>query len=177
MIGAAVRFRTRPVEVDAVQWTGDNLRELEGLAGKPVTVTADGAATFRSHVVLVTLWPGEWLVRSARHGLAVMGDAEFAAAYEAVPDPTRDVLGEWLTFDTVMSWSVVLVGAMPLIVSGGPRGDVHVQVDGEGADRSYRVQWQSPRSSGRWREREFTRVDDVRAFLLGQIVVPDGPAT
>lgn len=76
------RFRHRPVETEAVQWTGDNRRELEDFAGNPVTVQPDGQAMFMSEVGSFWVARDCWLVR--RTPFTTMDDAEFTASYEPV---------------------------------------------------------------------------------------------
>lgn len=76
--------RTRPVEVDAVHWTGTNRAEVEELAGNAVTVQPDGAAMFWAPSGSVWVPAGSWLV--LRGGFEVLDEAAFASRYEPAED-------------------------------------------------------------------------------------------
>lgn len=78
------RFRTRPAEVEAVQWRGDNYPTLSALVEAPVQRQPGGALSFMTVAGTVQVERGEWLVRDADGRLAVMSDAEFTDAYEPV---------------------------------------------------------------------------------------------
>jgi len=84
------RYRTRPVEVSAVQWDGNNLAEMDDLAGKRFTYRPEPGAEDVAFVkVSLTSWVslGEdrWVVRDASGVLRVHSPAEFAALYEETP--------------------------------------------------------------------------------------------
>jgi len=85
-----VRFRRKPVEVDAMQWDGTHagaraIREAFGNDVKPVPfkthcalacVTADGG--------FIQVEPGDWVVRNGDGSLSPMNAKAFAGAYEQV---------------------------------------------------------------------------------------------
>jgi len=90
------RFRTRPVEIEATQFTGDNHEELElwtegnwddqhdhnNLFGEPVP--------FRAHVFdflhdsWISVAPGQWIVRGAKGEYYPCDDETFFWKYEEV---------------------------------------------------------------------------------------------
>lgn len=76
------RFRTRPVEVDAIQWTGSNYAELVDFAQNSVTVQPDGGAMFWSPAGSVWVALAQWVVRGEKDGLELMTDAAFRAKFE-----------------------------------------------------------------------------------------------
>ncbi|KEZ35846.1 hypothetical protein [Frankia sp. CeD] len=78
---AMATHHTRPVEIDAVHWTGSNRAELEELAGNPVTVQPDGGAMFWGPAGSVWMLAGSWLVRRGDQ-VEVLDDATFTARYE-----------------------------------------------------------------------------------------------
>ncbi len=89
------KYRKKPVEVDAVQWTGDNEDEVFDLTGCAVfgaitaatrTATADPAFTAEVYDGLHDTWiplrTGDWVVRGTRGEFwPVRGDI-FAETYE-----------------------------------------------------------------------------------------------
>ena len=78
-----MKFRKKPLVVDAVQWRGDNVAEIVALGGDkvlfgpespPVVLTANG---------LVGLQRGAWLVRDPGSGETwPVAEAIFPATYE-----------------------------------------------------------------------------------------------
>jgi hypothetical protein len=81
-----VRYRKKPVEIDAVRWTGDNCDEIEGWSGGEVR--CDGAV-----VVVRTLEGelrgnvGDWIIRGVAGEFYPCKDEIFLATYEAVEQP------------------------------------------------------------------------------------------
>lgn len=97
-----MRFRTRTQEVEAVQWTGDNLEEVQAFAGVPAVQFMDGELEFHFmdecgvYYVLVPM--GSWLVQRAsdangvdRYDDDVLSDDELARDYEPIPDLVRTI--------------------------------------------------------------------------------------
>jgi hypothetical protein len=84
----AIRFRRRPLEIEAVRFDGINADELRAFAGCPVETIgrgrALGATVFSPDGVLV-VGVGLWLVRG-RRGFRVALNAEIMRDYEAVDD-------------------------------------------------------------------------------------------
>jgi hypothetical protein len=79
------RYRSSPVAVDAVHWTGTNRGEVEELAGNAVQVQPDGAAMFWAPAGSVWAPAGSWLVLRGG-GFEVLDEAAFAARYEPAED-------------------------------------------------------------------------------------------
>lgn len=86
------KFRKRPVEIDAVQWTGENVADVATLFGDGrVLVTA----THPHRVVIQTLEgemlasPGDYIIRGIAGELYPCKPEIFAATYEAVRDQPR----------------------------------------------------------------------------------------
>lgn len=80
-------YRKRPVEIEAVRWTGDNFNELSSWCDDHVTRNAEG--TLRLFVKANTAWlelsTGEWVARD-RHGFYPIKDDVFLESYELVAD-------------------------------------------------------------------------------------------
>ncbi|WP_433520074.1 hypothetical protein ACQP2T_63780 (plasmid) [Nonomuraea sp. CA-143628] len=86
------RFRSRPVEVEAVRWVGEqNCDEVFAFVGENHAEWADETdhSTLFVPVLLgaLTAHPGDWLVKDSAGVVTVMRDAEFTARYELTPEP------------------------------------------------------------------------------------------
>lgn len=82
------KYRKKPIEVDAIQWTGDNRTTLQEFAGAYITfggVTLDRAYVQTLHGV-VTLAEGDWLVRGPSRDFWPVKPDIFDESYEAVND-------------------------------------------------------------------------------------------
>lgn len=85
----ADRFRSRPAEVEAIRWLGEeNCVEVFAFAGLNHDDWADDLDHSQLHVPSLletqTARHGDWLVKDGR-GVMVMRDAEFTARYEQTP--------------------------------------------------------------------------------------------
>lgn len=77
---AQMKYRKKPIVIDAVQFTGDNLDEIRAFAGKNlVGETCMGRKVYdvliRTHEGMLSAYPGDWIIKGV-HG-------EF---YPCVPD-------------------------------------------------------------------------------------------
>jgi hypothetical protein len=89
----AIRYRLRPADVLAIQWTGDNADQLRGLAGQHFDTIdpedriedPEETAAFRTHEHggWLGLKSGDWVVKRGKELLKV-GAADFAKLYEPV---------------------------------------------------------------------------------------------
>jgi hypothetical protein len=84
------RYRTRPSEVAAAQWDGNNLTEMDDLAGarfayRPVPGAKDIAFIAVSATSWVSLGKDQWVVRDRAGALYVHTPAEFTNLYEETP--------------------------------------------------------------------------------------------
>lgn len=90
------RFRKKPVEVDAIRWTGDNTDEIIAFtgpdridvvtpAGRPY-ITLDPEVTALVYDVLHSTWvgvkTGQWIIRGVKGELYPCADDVFAETYE-----------------------------------------------------------------------------------------------
>lgn len=90
------RFRKLPVEVDAVQWTGDNLAELLAFAGAkfgtidPVDRIEDPEQTAQVfdelHSTWIGVYTGQWIIKGIRGEFYPCAEDVFAATYEPLPE-------------------------------------------------------------------------------------------
>jgi hypothetical protein len=79
-------FRSRPVEVDAIQWTGDNLAEVIAWAGRHAVPQPDGGLMVQTMHGSVWAQRNCWLVKGPDE-VYPCDPAVFAAKYEAVDAP------------------------------------------------------------------------------------------
>lgn len=78
------RFRKKLVEVEAVQWTGENRREVEAFAGANLVFSDDGRG--------IRMWcgianPGDYIYRDFDGSRRCSPPASFEATYEPAPSP------------------------------------------------------------------------------------------
>lgn len=80
------RFRARPVEVDAIQFDGENVADLREFAPYRIIahpVFAGGGVFVRGPAHCNTrIYPGEWLVRKGPNSYEVLAEDVFDAEYE-----------------------------------------------------------------------------------------------
>ena len=78
-------FRTRPVEVEAVQWRGCNQHEVEALALEPFQFdNIHLKLSLETKHGVITLEKGDWLVKRPGGELVQVTENEFAETYEKV---------------------------------------------------------------------------------------------
>lgn len=81
--GTALRYRKRPVEVEAIQWDGDNWHEVLAFTGRGISqhgrtlsiTTLEGT---------MTASPGDWIIRGIADELYPCKPDIFEQTYEAV---------------------------------------------------------------------------------------------
>jgi hypothetical protein len=83
------RFRKRPVEVEAIQWTGDNLAELRAFTGDCfLTSHAVAEITAEVYDILHSTWvgvkTGQWVIRGIRGEFYPIDETVLADTYERV---------------------------------------------------------------------------------------------
>jgi hypothetical protein len=79
------KFRKRPVVVEAVQWTGDNLDEIKAFGGADIVVDSEHPIIVKTANGLVALGRHAWLVRDPTSGDTwPMASNIFERTYESV---------------------------------------------------------------------------------------------
>ncbi len=91
------RFRKRPVEVEAVQWTGDNADEVKAFVGLrdngesrfllPSEITGvweDAHVYDELHDTWVTVYVGQWVVKGVRGEFYPIDQTVLDETYEPV---------------------------------------------------------------------------------------------
>lgn len=87
-----MRFRKKPVEIEAVQWTGENFSEI-------LAFTRNTAALSNNMIVIPTLegdmgaTPGDWIIEGVAGEYYPCKPAIFAATYEQVSSSPNNDLG------------------------------------------------------------------------------------
>lgn len=94
---AATRFRKKPVEVQAIQWTGDNAAEIKAFVGvrengecrflQPHEITGvwDNPHVFDElHATWVPVLPENWIIRGVQGEFYPCDADVFAASYNEV---------------------------------------------------------------------------------------------
>jgi hypothetical protein len=95
---SAKRFRKRPVEIEAMQYTGHNGRELRGWSDGAVieSPVLEPSADYPSgrYVQVITLEgtmignDGDWIIRGVKGEFYPVKPDIFEQTYEAVEEPT-----------------------------------------------------------------------------------------
>jgi hypothetical protein len=83
------RFRKRPVEVEAIQWTGDNLAEVQEFTGglfRTIVSVTDFTAQVHDklHDTWVDLKTGQWVIRGVLGEFYPIDERVLADTYERV---------------------------------------------------------------------------------------------
>jgi hypothetical protein len=100
MTAGPKRFRRRPIEVEAIRWTGDNEAEIVAWAGGAQWFNAldeldradcdDPEATAqvfdRLHSTWILVFTGQWVVRGVKGELHPIADDVLALTYEPVKE-------------------------------------------------------------------------------------------
>ena len=83
-----MKFRKKPVVIDAVQWTGGNYVSIENFLGSP----RKGSFTNNTSLVIHTIdgdvraWPGDWIIRGVQGEFYPCKKDIFEQTYEAVSE-------------------------------------------------------------------------------------------
>lgn len=80
------RFRKRPVEIDAVQWTGGNVEDVRAFAGNGVGYHHSTTGTLYVETIEGTMraLPGDWIIRGVQGEYYPFKPDIFKATYESV---------------------------------------------------------------------------------------------
>ena len=78
-------FRTKPIEIEAVQWRGGNQREIETLAMEVFQFdNTHLRLLLETKHGVITLEKGDWLVKRPDGCVEPVAENEFAKTYEKV---------------------------------------------------------------------------------------------
>ena len=80
------RYRKRPVEVAAVQWTGKNLDAVRAVMRDRTAVVTDGVLRIPTLEGEMQARNGDWIVRGVQGESYPVKPDIFAATYEAIED-------------------------------------------------------------------------------------------
>lgn len=82
-----MKYRKKPTEVDAVQWTGHNWQEVAEFLGGRVELSSLSAVIIDTHDGLEThVDPYEWIVRDERGRMDCCTPYNFSDLYEVKND-------------------------------------------------------------------------------------------
>lgn len=90
-------YRKRPIELQAIQWTGENEAEIQAWTGRSIFYKLDVEdrgenpdATATLYVAANSVWlglePGEWILKDSKGFYPCKPDV-FAETYEEVTEP------------------------------------------------------------------------------------------
>ncbi len=80
-----MKYRKKPIVIDAIQWTGENREEVERFTGLDLNM-----GRVRNHITIQTLEglmfaaPGDWIIKDEAGAFSPCKPSIFEATYEAV---------------------------------------------------------------------------------------------
>lgn len=83
------KFRKKPVVIEAVQWTGDNIEEIDQLADKadvPTILHKNGMLYIRTLEGTMEGSMGDWIIKGVQGEMYPCKPDVFAATYERVEE-------------------------------------------------------------------------------------------
>lgn len=102
-----MRFRKKPVEIEAIRWDGENVVEIleftkKGSAGIGIEVCSSaGSTTIKIHTLegVMTASVGDWIIRGVKGELYPCKDDIFMATYDAVMEDEEEEEGDVDSFN------------------------------------------------------------------------------
>ena len=83
-----MKVRQKPIILDAVKWTGENVAELEALTGPGapprIVQQHDGRLLVITHEGSRIAKVGDWVLRSSQGALSVCTDEVYTQTYDAL---------------------------------------------------------------------------------------------
>lgn len=80
------KYRKKPVVIEAVQWTGRNIAEIEAFMSEEIWAWADGRLAVRTLEGLVTARTGDFIIKGVRGEFYPCKPDIFEQTYEAVTE-------------------------------------------------------------------------------------------
>ena len=82
-----MKFRKKPVVIEAMQWTGDNWKELEDFGSdRDIVSNPDGTLTIATLEGNHTAKKGDWIIRGIKGEVYPCKPDIFEATYEQVSE-------------------------------------------------------------------------------------------
>lgn len=78
-----MKFRKKPVVIEAVQWTGDNVDDVGDFVGQSATMTVDGAFVIFTLEGEMLASEGDWIIKGIKGEFYPCKPDIFEATYEA----------------------------------------------------------------------------------------------
>ena len=79
-----MKFRKKPVVIEAIQWKGDNRQELEDFGGRDIISNPDGTLTIATPEGNHTANKGDWIIRGIIGEVYPCKPDIFEATYERI---------------------------------------------------------------------------------------------
>lgn len=79
-----MRYRTKPLEVEAIEYDGTNTARCLEFMGKGWTWGVRDVLQIRTHLGYMRAHPGDWIVKGPYGEIQIVDAATFAATYEEV---------------------------------------------------------------------------------------------
>lgn len=80
------KFRKKPVVVEAVQWTGNNLDEIRAFMGAPKLSVIAQYLKIRTLEGELDATPGDWIIKGVKGEFYPCKPDVFERTYKAAPD-------------------------------------------------------------------------------------------
>lgn len=85
-----MKFRTKPFEIEAIQWTGDNAIQIRRFVGPGNFDSKASKVWDHLQGTWVNVNLNDWIIRGMKDEFYPCADEVFQAKYEYVPYPTID---------------------------------------------------------------------------------------
>ena len=86
-------FVKKPIQIEAVQWTGENWDEIQPFAGLAVVRNEEHLLVETDEGTMMA-YPGDWIIRGIIGEYYPCKDEVFRATYEEVSPPSGEAAGE-----------------------------------------------------------------------------------
>ena len=80
----ATKYRKKPVEIEALQYTGTNQEEISGFVGKDLLLYEQGSPTIRTLEGSMTVSKGDFVIKGVQGEFYPCKPDIFAQTYDAV---------------------------------------------------------------------------------------------
>ena len=82
----ALRYRKKPVVIEAIVWRGDNIRDMEDFLGKDIIVSPTNMLSITTLEGTMKAAPSDWIIKGIKGEFYPCKSDIFEATYELVEE-------------------------------------------------------------------------------------------